>query len=144
MAEKTITPVEVNLHPFNTEELACYIAGLDYDEIDADTAIIDDKMIELFGIDLDNFHRIICRLLPMIDVGNSPLSGTRYKGFAVDQSWLVKMEIANTESSAKIVALEKEIERLRSIAGQHFQEGVEAAGNIDGIIEKAAIEKNDE
>jgi len=33
------------LHIFEVEELACAITGLDYDEIDADTRLIEDALI---------------------------------------------------------------------------------------------------
>ena len=78
-----------------TEELACYITGLDYDEIDADEEIIDEKLQEEFGCNLQQFTHIIQRLLPMIDVGSSPLTQKRYKGFSDVEKhiWLVKTEV---------------------------------------------------
>lgn len=50
--------------------------------------------IEEFEIDLDNFASIISRLLPLVDVGESPFTGKVYKGFAdVDNKvWLVRTE----------------------------------------------------
>lgn len=80
-------------HPFAIEELACQITGLDYDEIDADTAIIEQKIIDQFDIDLGSFQEIIERLLPLIQIGQSELTKTMYKGFGKDGVWLVKMEI---------------------------------------------------
>jgi hypothetical protein len=81
----------------DVEELACYITGLDYDEIDADTTIIEEKLYEEFGCDLEQFKHIIQRLLPMIDVGSSPLSKKRYKGFSDAEKgiWFVKMEVGS-------------------------------------------------
>jgi len=80
------------------EELACHITGLDYDEIDADEEIIDEKLQEEFGCDLQQFTHIIQRLLPIIDIGASPLTQKRYKGFSDIEKgvWFVKMEITNT------------------------------------------------
>ena len=77
-----------------TEELACHITGLDYDEIDADEEIIDEKLQEEFGCDLQQFTHIIQRLLPMIDVGSSPLTQKRYKGFSDTEKgmWFVKID----------------------------------------------------
>lgn len=83
------------INTLEAEELACHITGLDYDEIDADEAIIDEKLQEEFGCDLQQFTHIIQRLLPMIDVGKSPLTQKWYKGFADTEKemWLAKMEI---------------------------------------------------
>jgi hypothetical protein len=80
---------------YDVEELACKIVGLDYDEIDADEQVIEDKMIDLYGCDLDQFASIIDKLLPMIDVGSSPITKERYKGFSdtEKQMWFVKMKI---------------------------------------------------
>lgn len=79
---------------WDIEELACKITGLDYDEIDADTSIIEEKLYEEFEIDLDNFASIICRLLPLVDVGESPFTGKAYKGFVdiENNCWLVRTE----------------------------------------------------
>lgn len=80
----------------DVEELACHITGLDYDEIDADTSIIQEKLYDEFGCDLDQFTDLIQRLLPLIDVGSSPLTNKRYKGFSdtEKQIWLVKCEVS--------------------------------------------------
>ena len=80
-----------------TEELACHITGLDYDEIDADEEIIDEKLQEEFGCDLQQFTHIIQRLLPMIDVGSSPLTQKRYKGFSDTEKgmWFVKIDVSS-------------------------------------------------
>lgn len=77
---------------FDIEELACKILGIDYDEIDADTQIIEEKLNDEFYIDLDVFQEIISRLLPLIMVNESPLTNEVYKGFAdIERSaWLVK------------------------------------------------------
>ncbi len=85
----------VRVDMFDVEELACKIIGIDYDEIDADTQIIEEKLYEEFEIDLENFANIISRLLPLIDVGESPLTQKVYKGFSdvKNKCWLVKTEV---------------------------------------------------
>ncbi len=87
----------VKVSSLDIEELACHITDLDYDEIDADTSVINEKLYEEFGCDLDQFTHIIQRLLPMIDVGASPLTKKRYKGFADAEKgmWLVKMDVGS-------------------------------------------------
>lgn len=77
----------------DVEELACKILDLNYDEIDADTTIIEEKMSEKFDIDLETFSNIISHLLPLIDFGKSPLSKKTYKGFGTGDFWLVKIEV---------------------------------------------------
>ena len=79
------------------EELACHILEVDYDEIDADTSVINEKLYEEFGCDLDQFTNIIQRLLPMVDVRASPLTKKRYKGFSDTEKgmWFVKMEVGS-------------------------------------------------
>jgi len=83
------------IHPFEIEELACEILGLDYDEIDANTAIIEEHLIEEFNIDFDMFCELINRLVPLIEVGKSPLTDEIFKGFAKDGMWLSKIKINN-------------------------------------------------
>jgi hypothetical protein len=85
-----IEVVKSNVHPFAVEELACQILGVDYDEIDADTSIIEEELYNEFGIDLDIFGDIISRLLPLVDVGTSPLTEEKYKGFSNGNIWLIK------------------------------------------------------
>ena len=79
---------------FDTEELACKIVGLDYDEIDADTELIEEKLYDEFGIDLEVFTKLINKLVPLIDVGTSPLTGETFKGFSNQNGlWLLKMRV---------------------------------------------------
>lgn len=81
-------------HPYEIEELACAITGLDYEEIDADTEFIEGKLMNDLGVDLQQFQEIVEKLLPLIDVGGG-VSDIRYKGFAVpgSQVWLVKNRV---------------------------------------------------
>ena len=87
---------EVNkatVHIFDMEELAYKILGIDYDEIDADTEVIEEELYNMFEIDLENFSEIINRLLPLIDVGESPLTKQKFKGFSAGSSWLAKTPV---------------------------------------------------
>ena len=84
-----------NTHIFEVEQLACAMTGLDYDEIDADSEIIEQKIFDTFGTSLDQFQDIVNRLLPLIMIANSPLSEVKYKGFANIEAgvWYVKTEL---------------------------------------------------
>lgn len=88
--------LKVRTGPYEIEELACKILGIDYDEIDADTSIIEEKIDEEFFIDLHTFTDIVERLLPLIDVGTGGLTDVKYKGFAdvKNKIWLVKTEVS--------------------------------------------------
>lgn len=75
-------------------ELACHVCGLsedaDYDDVDA-------ALCDKYGMDVDTFHSLIADLIPLVDVGVSPLTGTKFKGFSKIEDghgfWLVKMEV---------------------------------------------------
>lgn len=78
-------------------ELACEITGTDEETIYGDFDVLEDHLYEQFNIDFDSFHEIINRLLPLVDVGKSPLSGKFFKGFSKVEDgmgrWIVKAEI---------------------------------------------------
>lgn len=82
-------------HIFNIEELACKITGLDYDEIDADSQLIDEKLMDELGVDIQQFQGIIERLLPLVQIAHSGMTEKTYKGFADIENglWLVKTEV---------------------------------------------------
>lgn len=77
------------------EELACKILGLDYDEISADTEVIDKVLWDELNVNMEEFAEIISRLLPLINIGERPISGEVFKGFAdtENSTWLVKQKI---------------------------------------------------
>jgi len=79
-------------HIYQIEELACKITGLDYDEIDANTEIIENKLMDELGVDLQQFQEITERLLPLIMIANSGMTENTYKGFADIEKglWFVK------------------------------------------------------
>ena len=84
----------MSIKQFELEELACRITGLDYDKIDADNDIIDERLYNEFNIDLEVLTRLINKLLPLIDVGRSPITSDRYKGFSDQRGmWYCKETI---------------------------------------------------
>lgn len=91
------------------EELACYLTKLDYDEIDANEVIIDENLQEVYGTTLDEFTDLISALLPLIDVGSSPLTNERYKGFAdkLKQMWYVKIKVKSDSTQQPPIPVNK-------------------------------------
>ncbi|WP_315507002.1 hypothetical protein [Capnocytophaga leadbetteri] len=78
-------------------ELACEITGTDIETVYGDFDVLEDSLYEKLNIDFDSFHEIVNRLLPLVDVGKSPLSGKFFKGFSKIEGsrgcWIVKVEI---------------------------------------------------
>ena len=86
------------------EELACTILGIeyeDYEEADNCTEQIENILIDEMNIDLETLERIVSKLLPLIEIGKSPLTGIAYKGFSREfikgsckvRKWIAKMQI---------------------------------------------------
>jgi hypothetical protein len=66
----------LKLDEFDVMDLAGYICGLNEDAIE-------DALQEQFGITLTGFAALMTKLLPMVDIGVSPLSQERFKGFSI-------------------------------------------------------------
>lgn len=86
---------KMELSRIEVEELACVITGLNYDDIDGDEVIIEEKLYNEFNLDLDMFHDLILKLTPLIMVAKSPLTEIVYKGFAniEEKRWILKTEL---------------------------------------------------
>lgn len=84
---------KVNIHPFAIEELACKLVELDYNEIGVDTTLIEDELDDKFDVDLDELKELVDHLIPLIQIGRSPLTDTIYKGFGEDGVMIVKAEV---------------------------------------------------
>ena len=76
------------------EELAAYILGVDADENWED---LDDLLYYEFQTDLHHLELIVDKLMPMIAVGGSEITGNLYKGFAdiENKMFIMKMEYEN-------------------------------------------------
>ena len=82
------------------EELACMILGIEYDIFERDKnkeEKIEQILIDRMNIDLDTLYSIVKKLLPLIEIGESPLTGTCYKGFVKrlnnsGGTWLARIE----------------------------------------------------
>jgi hypothetical protein len=74
-------------------ELAIAVLGINEDECEDIDSEIDNLLAECYEIDLQTFSRIAGTLLDLIDVGTSPITGEKFKGFAKDGCWLVKRRV---------------------------------------------------
>ena len=76
------------------EELAAYILGVDADDNWED---LDDLLYDEFHTDLQHLELIVDKLMPMIVVGGSEITGNLYKGFAdiKNKMFIMKMEYEN-------------------------------------------------
>ena len=63
----------------DAEELAAKLCELDYDY---DSDAVEQALFDKYEISFDKFHKLICDLAPMYEVGQSPLSGKKSRGFA--------------------------------------------------------------
>lgn len=86
------------------EEVACIILDLDYEDYEESndcTEQIENILIDEMNIDLETLERIVSKLLPLIEIGKSPLTGIAYKGFSREfikgsckvRKWIAKMQI---------------------------------------------------
>jgi len=75
------------------EELAARILGVNVDD-GGIWETLDEKMFDEFGIELDQLEHLVNKLLPLCEVGVSPLSGTTFCGFADRETscWIMKVE----------------------------------------------------
>ncbi len=74
----------------DVEELAHYLITGDVNK-DADE--VEEAIENMYNIDYDSFIELISAIVPLVNVGQSPLTQKVYKGFAVDNTWLVKEEV---------------------------------------------------
>ncbi|MGV4536482.1 hypothetical protein [Ornithobacterium rhinotracheale] len=81
------------IEDWELEELAYKILGLNEDELTPDK--IEEELMEELNVDLRYFGEIVSRLIPLIDVGKSPVTNELYKGFAdlKEKRWIVRCEI---------------------------------------------------
>jgi len=80
----------------DTYELAMHLCGMNPDD-DADfenEEKVDEILYEKYGIeDTDGLDKLIKDLTKLIVLGKSDLTGKVYKGFAIKNEWLYKIEI---------------------------------------------------
>jgi hypothetical protein len=70
-----------------------HILNIDENSEQDSDACIEEELYEAFGIDVDSFIKLLNKLVPLIDVAESPLTHTLYKGFAYEGCWLLKIPV---------------------------------------------------
>jgi hypothetical protein len=74
------------------EELAAHLLGVDTDD---EWENLDELLVDKFNIDMDSFDMVVGKLVPLIEMDESPLTGDLYKGFADRDNglWLLKVGV---------------------------------------------------
>jgi hypothetical protein len=77
----------------DAQELACYILGIEEAAADNETEdfLVERRLFEEFGMDMDKLLKFLNAITPLIEIAESPLTKTLYKGFAVNDCWLLKI-----------------------------------------------------
>ena len=76
-------------------EIMLHLSDITEDDYEDDIQTFD-NLAEKYGLnDYDLFCNLVKDLANMIDVGKSPLTETRYKGFAHNEMFLYRIEIDN-------------------------------------------------
>ena len=87
-----------SIHHWDVEELVCYIMEVDQDADDYDYCELEEKFYEQFDCGIDSLHEILRVLIPMVDVGKSPITEEVFKGLSVQKEnddkpyglWMIK------------------------------------------------------
>lgn len=92
---KKIKVEMIKVSPIDLEELAATITGINYDHPEYRSSEVEEILNDRFKIDIETLTDIVARLLPLIHVAKSPLTGTVYKGFADinNGTWILKTQI---------------------------------------------------
>lgn len=80
------------------EDLARHLCGISEDD---ETADLDDAIFEKFDVDFEQFCKIVGALMPLAAVGQSPLTGKTYQGFANGNCWLAKREVLTSPTGTQ-------------------------------------------
>ena len=76
---------------YDAENLAANILGFgeDYEPDD-----VEQKLWDVYEISMNSFHRLISDLAPMCEVGQSPITGEKFRGFAdvASQCWIARVD----------------------------------------------------
>lgn len=74
---------------FEFEELVAHLVGADDDQWDN----LAELFFEKYELDMDAAHDFVRDLVPLCTMGNSPLTGKSYRGFATNGVFIVKQKV---------------------------------------------------
>ena len=78
---------------FEAEELAVAVLGFcDDDDLDSDT--IEQKVLEKFGVSMEQFQAVADALMPFTIPAQAGISGDEFHGFVRDGFFIVKALVA--------------------------------------------------
>ena len=81
----------MKISDYDAEELAAKLLGFgeDYEPDE-----VEQKLFDVYEISMDSFHRLISDLAPMCEVGQSPITGEKFRGFAdvASQCWIARVD----------------------------------------------------
>jgi hypothetical protein len=79
----------------DAQELAWHILGIneakENDETEDFDELVERQLFEEYGMDMDQLLKLLNAITPLIEIAESPLTHTLYKGFAVNDCWLLKI-----------------------------------------------------
>ena len=85
----------------DAQELTWRILGIEEEAWDEETENIDElvdrRLFEEYGMDMDQWLKLLNAITPLIEIAESPLTHTLYKGFASDNCWLLKIPVKNND-----------------------------------------------
>lgn len=66
---------------------------LNDDTPDLEESELEDFLFDRYEINIENFRELISDLLHLCSVGKSEITGIEYRGFGINNTWLVKEKI---------------------------------------------------
>jgi len=78
------------------QQLACHILDIDEENTNDEDfdELVENLLYERFGVhDMESFTKLLGALVPLIEIAESPLTHTLFKGFAHQGCWLLKIPV---------------------------------------------------
>lgn len=112
---------------FDLEELAAHLTGLSEQE-DYDNSDIEEKLIEQYGIDLENFYELAGKLGALLDMAVSPLTEEPFIGFGTGNMWIAKRPFPTFINQ---VLIWMSAEQIRDGKGRAYEREINSGGKTE-------------